>query len=179
MRHCMERIDRRALSLMTPTCPLMRPKARAYSQQGHGPRADHTGRIHISDFRNPRTSSLAISSRSIHWVKLRSRGICAFCLLQPQKRHQRAQSANPFGAMCGRLSVGKGFLDALRFGWCGHVFDLLVRRAWPLAIMPFAEPGPDQNHALLGALAQLGFPGPRYLPLARYIASALPNLSCS
>jgi len=51
-------------------------------------------------------------------------------------------------AMCGRLSVGKGFLDAERFGWCGHVFDLLVRRAWPLAIMPFAEPGPDQQHAL-------------------------------
>jgi len=24
----------------------------------------------------------------------------------------------------------------------------LVRRAWPLAIMPFAEPGPDQQHAL-------------------------------
>ncbi len=44
----------------------MRPKARAYSHQGHGPRAEHTGRIHISDFRNPRTRSLAISSRSIH-----------------------------------------------------------------------------------------------------------------
>jgi len=50
--------------------------------------------------------------------------------------------------MCGRLSVGKGFLDAERFGWCGHVFDLLVRRAWPLAIMPFADAGPDQQHAL-------------------------------
>jgi hypothetical protein len=50
--------------------------------------------------------------------------------------------------MCGRLSVGKGFLDAVRVGRCGHVFDLLVRRAWPLAIMPFAETGPDQKHAL-------------------------------
>ena len=39
---------------------------RAYSHQGHGPRADQTGRIHISDFRYPRTISLAISSRSIH-----------------------------------------------------------------------------------------------------------------
>src|ERR1700722_8852681 len=29
----------------------MRPKMRAYSHQGHGPRADQTGRIHISDFR--------------------------------------------------------------------------------------------------------------------------------
>jgi hypothetical protein len=54
----------------------------------------------------------------------------------------------PLCAMCGRLSVGKGFLDAVRFGRCGHVFDLLVRRAWPLAIMPFAETGPDQKHAL-------------------------------
>ena len=44
----------------------MRPKARAYTHQGHGPRADQTGRIHISDFRFPRTNSLAISSRSIH-----------------------------------------------------------------------------------------------------------------
>ena len=39
---------------------------RAYSHQGHGPRADQTGRIHISDFRNPRTISLANGSRSIH-----------------------------------------------------------------------------------------------------------------
>ena len=44
----------------------MRPKMRAYSHQGHGPRADQTGRIHISDFRNPRTISLAKRSRSIH-----------------------------------------------------------------------------------------------------------------
>jgi hypothetical protein len=29
----------------------MRSKVRAYSHQGHGPRADQTGRIHISDFR--------------------------------------------------------------------------------------------------------------------------------
>jgi hypothetical protein len=44
----------------------MRPTMRAYSHQGHGPRADQTGRIHISDFRNPRTISLAKRSRSIH-----------------------------------------------------------------------------------------------------------------
>ena len=31
---------------------------RAYSHQGHGPRADQTGRIHISDFRYPRTTLL-------------------------------------------------------------------------------------------------------------------------
>jgi hypothetical protein len=34
--------------------------------KSHGPRADQTGRIHISDFRNPRTFSLAKRSRSIH-----------------------------------------------------------------------------------------------------------------
>ena len=39
---------------------------RAYSHQGHGPRVDQTGRIHISDFRNPRTNSIAKRSRSIH-----------------------------------------------------------------------------------------------------------------
>jgi hypothetical protein len=32
----------------------------------HGPRADQTGRMHISDFRNPRTSSIAKRNRSIH-----------------------------------------------------------------------------------------------------------------
>ena len=41
----MERINERAQSSDDPngrlaTCPLMRPKARAYSHQGHGPRAD-------------------------------------------------------------------------------------------------------------------------------------------
>ena len=61
---------------------------------------------------------------------------------------RRRPTALPLCAMCGRLSVGKGFLDAVRVGRCGHVFDLLVRRAWPLAIMPFAETGPDQKHAL-------------------------------
>ena len=67
----MERIDIRIQSLVTlmvclPTYPLMRPTMRAYSHQGHGPRADQTGRIHISDFRNPRTISIAKRSRSIH-----------------------------------------------------------------------------------------------------------------
>ena len=36
----------------------MRPIACAYSHQGHGPRADQTGRIHISDFRYPAYSHL-------------------------------------------------------------------------------------------------------------------------
>jgi hypothetical protein len=39
----MERIDRRTLNLvplMAAACPLMRSKVRAYSHQGHDPRAD-------------------------------------------------------------------------------------------------------------------------------------------
>jgi len=51
-------------------------------------------------------------------------------------------------AMCGRLSVGKDYRTFCRAGRCGHVFDLLVRRAWPLAIMPSARTGPGQLHAL-------------------------------
>jgi hypothetical protein len=43
--------------------------------------------------------------------------------------------------MCGRLSVGKGYRAFGRAGRCGHVFGLLVRRAWPLAIMPSARTG--------------------------------------
>ena len=42
------------------------------THQGHGPRADETGRIHISDFRYSRTNSLAISSRSIDRAAYRS-----------------------------------------------------------------------------------------------------------
>jgi hypothetical protein len=33
-------------------------------------------------------------------------------------------------------------------GRCGHVFDLLMRQHEPLAIMPSAKTGPDQNDAL-------------------------------
>jgi hypothetical protein len=51
--------------------------------------------------------------------------------------------------MCGRLSVGKSYLDVLSIlvgaamcstCWCGT--------HWPLAIMPSAKLGPDQKHAL-------------------------------
>ena len=53
----------------TAICPLMRPTARAYPHQGHGPRADPTGRIHISDFRTPAPFSLANSRRvDATWV---------------------------------------------------------------------------------------------------------------
>ena len=45
-----------------------------------------------------------------------------------QSGHWIGRSPSPLCAMCGRLPVGKGFLDALRFGRCGHVFDLLMRR---------------------------------------------------
>ena len=65
----MERIDRPHPESDDPngslvTCPLMRPKARAYSHQGHGPRADQTGRIHISDFRFPR--KLTCETQPVH-----------------------------------------------------------------------------------------------------------------
>ena len=39
---------------------------RAYSHQGNGPRADQTGRIHISDFRKTTHNYIAKRSRSIH-----------------------------------------------------------------------------------------------------------------
>src|SRR4029453_16757306 len=43
----------------------MRPKTRAYTHQGHGPRADDTGRIHISDFRYSRTK-LTCDQQPVH-----------------------------------------------------------------------------------------------------------------
>jgi hypothetical protein len=56
---------------------------RAYSHQGHGPRADQTGRIHISDFRNPRTISLANGSRSIHKGHFQTSGRVAARSVRP------------------------------------------------------------------------------------------------
>ena len=44
--------------------------------------------------------------------------------------------------MCGRLRVGKGFLHVCSVGRCSHVFGLLVRHTWPLAIMPSADQVP-------------------------------------
>ena len=58
----MERIQIRTQNLKAleaaTTDRLMRQKVRAYSQLGHGPRADQKGRIHISDFRYPEKSHL-------------------------------------------------------------------------------------------------------------------------
>jgi hypothetical protein len=64
----MERIDRRTLNLVprngcSTACPLMRSKVRAYSHQGHGPRADQqAGYISATSDSTP---SLAKGSRSI------------------------------------------------------------------------------------------------------------------
>src|SRR5215831_9608538 len=65
----MERIDRRTLNLVPQTAAwqpgqVMRSKVRAYSHQGHGPRADHqAGYISAT---SDSTISLAKGSRSIH-----------------------------------------------------------------------------------------------------------------
>jgi hypothetical protein len=65
----MERIDRRARNSGDPNgcaavSPLMRSKVRAYSHQGHGPRADRqAGYISATSDSTP---SLANRSRSIH-----------------------------------------------------------------------------------------------------------------
>src|SRR5450759_3748150 len=48
----------------------------------------------------------------------------------------------PLSAMCGRLRVGKGFLHVCSIGRCSHVFGLLVRHTWPLAIIPSADQVP-------------------------------------
>src|SRR5665811_2538215 len=47
--------------------------------------------------------------------------------------------------MCGRLRVGKGFLHVCSIGRCSHVFGLLVRHTWPLAIMPSADQVPVKS----------------------------------
>ena len=62
----MERIKIRTQSLLTQMVAQTswadlsanETKVRAYSHQGHGPRADQTGRIHISELRYPAYSPL-------------------------------------------------------------------------------------------------------------------------
>jgi hypothetical protein len=53
-------------------------------------------------------------------------------------------------AMCGRLLVGKDFLHACSNGRSSHVFGLLVRHTWPLAIMPSADQVPvNPSHSMM------------------------------
>ena len=68
------------------TCPLMRPMARAYSHHGHGPQADQTGRIHISDFRYPAKSRLRPAAGPYIWVIFGPRRQAPPCPLSAQKR---------------------------------------------------------------------------------------------
>jgi len=93
----MERIKIRAQSLLTQmaaqtyglTCPLMRPNVRAYSHQGDGPRADQTGRIHISDFRYPANSLLQTAAGPYIGVKSEPFSCLPKCLsLGGGNRHQ-------------------------------------------------------------------------------------------
>jgi len=53
--------------------------ARAYSHQGHGPRADQTGRIHISDFRYPANSLLRNAAGPYIWVNRVDLAASAVC----------------------------------------------------------------------------------------------------
>ena len=76
--------------------------------------------------------------------------------------------------MCGRLSVGKDFFDVhLRVGAAMCVACLCGSHD-PLAIMPSAETGPDQKHALEALWRKRVFPllG---RPMVHYIANALPK----
>lgn len=79
-------------------------------------------------------------------------------------------------ALCGRLSVGKGFLrSAAIVGRCGRVFDLLTRCTRPLAIMPSAKAGPDRKHALEALGHSWVFPPSGFDRLSHYFMFALTN----
>ena len=80
----------------------MKPKIRADSHQGHGPRADQTGQIHISDFRFLRTISLAKRSRSIHLGQREKNSVRAnvFCFAS-EPGHRKTRSALPKSARFG------------------------------------------------------------------------------
>ena len=60
-------------------------------------------------------------------------------------------------------------------GRCGRVFDLLMRRTLPLAIMPSAKMDPDRKHALEAHRRKWVFPSSGFDRLSHYFMSALPN----
>ena len=79
-------------------------------------------------------------------------------------------------AVCGRLSVGKGFLcSSARLGRCGRVFDLLVRHRRAAGHNAFREDGSRPKARARSASAILGFPIFRFDRLSHYFMSALPN----
>jgi hypothetical protein len=60
--------------------------------------------------------------------------------------------------MCGRLPVGKGCLDVLSFGRCGHVCGLLMRHTKAAGHNAFRGDGSRSKARARSALAQMGFP---------------------
>src|SRR3546814_3399349 len=87
----------------------MRPMARAYSHHGHGPRAEQTGRIHISVFRDPAQISLANSSRSMHRVT-RSTASLVPCEVSVSRWCDVAIVGRQVTAFAGISGVGRDFL---------------------------------------------------------------------
>jgi hypothetical protein len=60
--------------------------------------------------------------------------------------------------MCGRLPVGKGFLDVVSFGRCGHVCGLFVRHTSAAGHNAFRGDGSLSKARARSALTQMGFP---------------------
>jgi hypothetical protein len=82
----------------------------------------------------------------------------------------------PTLALCGRLSVGKGFLrSSARLGRCGRVFDLLMRPTYAAGHNAFREGGSRSKARARGAGPQLGFPAFRFDRLSHYFMFALTN----
>src|SRR6516165_9033813 len=70
--------------------------------------------------------------------------------LLPESGHRDHASPRQLRAMCGRLRVGKGLLHACSIGRSSHVFGLLARHTWPLAIMPSADQVPvNSSHSMM------------------------------
>jgi hypothetical protein len=108
---------------------------RAYSHQGHGPRADQTGRIHISDFRNPRTISIAKRSRSIHVGQPRKSGLSPATSGFSHPTWQGTAAMSQTGQQCDWLGGKGAFLgvdDIEKYG--GQSTNCRVRKALDIAI---------------------------------------------
>lgn len=82
----------------------------------------------------------------------------------------------PSLALCGRLSVGKGFFrSSVRLGRCGRVFDLLMRHTYAAGHNAFREGGSRSKARARGAGPKLGFPAFRFDRLSHYFMFALTN----
>jgi hypothetical protein len=158
----------------------MRPMARAYSHHGHGPRADQTGRIHISDFRYPAKSHLQTAAGPYIRVNFGSRE--RFLVMSAIRREadsiQHGRSALFHG-----ITLGRQWPTAPQRGGCLGAGDghspvpnaLLHSHRDPTTKNPRPKPTPILDRPNWADRPARGVTGPGICRRPRSIISSAPD----